>query len=209
MHLLKRSPGFLKNNFTVWTEQIDFQRNNIYLTKTVLLTPLLLLILYCQIFGVMKKIYQGFFPILMAVVVFITTGGFAVFLHHCTSKNEIFASVFINNTHKEHQGCSEKSIPGCCESFETEENESEKCDPDCCSEVVLFLRVSLDTEPVSFHNQKIEPQEIESLSDHTLIDIEEIVQLITLYNFDQPPEDCLLYGKKFILLSQQLKLDCC
>jgi len=154
---------------------------------------------------IMKTAIKNTISYLLATIFLVTTSGFTVFEHHCTTENTSQFSFIIedfNCEHPDHQH--EHALPACC--AENHGSKGDSCDDRNCCDTESYI-VQLD---ITLEISKISKNTSPSLeSGEPIYNLEspskaKESRAIITYN-DLPPP---LSGKALHIFLQHLKIDC-
>lgn len=99
----------------------------------------------------MKLIIRNSISLLLSLVVLVTTSGFTVFKHHCTTENTSQLSFMIEDFDCDHNDHEHDSLPlSCCTPHGQDTEES--CEPENCCDTesyVVMLNITLDKQEAS------------------------------------------------------------
>jgi hypothetical protein len=154
----------------------------------------------------MNKIIQLFTSLVLAAVILISTSGFMVYLHHCHHHQETFASVFIDFDHHVHPHCQQEART-CC-THDDHKPIAAACDPNCCEETILLVKINPDTEPVQHGTWKVLPV-IFSVHPSFLDSDSDIPDPQIAGIQSGPPEQRIENGKSIIISHKQLRIGDC
>lgn len=143
--------------------------------------------------------------VFLALVIFLSTSGFMVFVHHCHHHQETFSSLFINFNDRAHQPCPADGH-SCCHSKGTAGEVS--LESQCCENIEYWIKISPDSEPAKSGPSKL--RQPAPLHQQSIFAFSNLCRIS-----DTPPAPLLCEplfspsGKCILLQHRQLKLDGC
>lgn len=99
----------------------------------------------------MKRLIQPTISLMLVLTIFISTGGFMVYVHHCQHHGQSFTSIFMPADH--HAALSCHTDKHYCEDGTI--SSLHHCDGKCCHDTELYLKITPDTEPAKKIQHKI------------------------------------------------------
>ncbi len=155
---------------------------------------------------VLQKVKQTL-TIFFAVIVFITSTGFNVYQHHCSTNNNTSYSILFDNTscdHSEkHHHIKNTHSASCCSDYTVFDGKSNCEEKECCEISKTYHKIEIQNKFEKLVKQ-IEFTTLNVLLSTSLFDFSDFDNFsISIIDKESPP---LLYGKELIYFIKKIKI---